>query len=68
MSASVISPGQFGGRKTMKKDPLSDTRKPAFGGASGAKTMRVDRGSGLPATQTKHRHRKKNAPRQHRAK
>lgn len=68
MSVASLSAYQFGaGRGGVNKDPLSDKRKPSFGGASGAKTMQVDRGKGLPRPQTRHRHRKHAAARTRRA-
>jgi hypothetical protein len=54
---SIISDYQFGAHGSIKTDPLSDQRKPNFSGASGSKTMRVERGSGLPSPQKKHKHR-----------
>jgi hypothetical protein len=67
MASAVLQQAQFG-RKKIKRDPLSDKRKTSFGGASGPKTMQVDRGKGLPAPQSKHLHRKHAAARSHRAK
>jgi hypothetical protein len=56
MSASVLSPGQFKGTRQRRKDPTSDRRKNKFGGAKGPKTMKVEAGTGLPPTPTKHPH------------
>ena len=64
--SATLSNHQFKGRK-LTKDPNSDDRKPHFGGGDGAKTMRVDSGKGLPASQKRHRHHRKNAPRTKRA-
>lgn len=65
MSVSVLSDAQFG-RRRIRTDPQSDRRKTRFGGASGSKTMRVDRGAGLKPPQTIHMHRKRNSKRPHR--
>lgn len=68
MSVSSLSTYQFGeGRGKVTKDPTSDTRKPVFSGAKGAKTMKVSRGKGLPTAQKVHHHREHAGARSHRA-
>lgn len=67
MATSVLSPGQFSGRREIRRDPNSDSRKAKFSGAAGSKTMQLARGRGLRPAPNRHRHREHAGARSHRA-
>ena len=50
-----LQPKQFAKRK--KRDPNTE-EKPKFGGGKGVKTMKVERGKGLPPAPAKHPHKR----------
>lgn len=56
MSVSVLSPAQFKGKRSLRRDPTSDRRKARFSGSAGPKTMKLARGRGLPSAPTRHGH------------
>jgi hypothetical protein len=51
-----------------KKDPEGGTAKPKFSGSKGSKTMRPDKGAGLPKAQSVHMHSKRAVKKTKRAK
>lgn len=56
--ASVLSKHQFSGKRQLRRDPISETRKPKFSGAEGSKTMTIA-GGRVPRPPAKHPHHRK---------
>lgn len=65
--ASVLSPGQFAGKRQKRVDPHRGASSVAFSGDPGSsKTMNVRSGQGLPKAQDKHMHHNRAGRRSHR--
>jgi hypothetical protein len=58
--ASILSQGQFRGKRQKRVDPKLTGNSPRFSGDPGAsKTMTISAGGGLPKPQDKHVHHRK---------
>jgi len=67
MSFRNLSTAQFRHRLTRPKDPHPDKTPAQFSAGNESKTMRPDKGRGLPKPPPKHPHRARAAQRQRRA-
>lgn len=65
--ASVLSQGQFKGKRQRRVDPKSQNTMTKFSGDPGvSKTMKISSGGGLPKAQDKHLHHNRAGRRSHR--